>query len=81
MSEPYHYCRACGGEGRVWMSRHGGNDPDVWDAGPCENCGGSGNAWCEECGNDYATLTWHENGREYLLCGHCHARWTEDATA
>ena len=28
-------CEACGGEGRIFKSRYGGNDPDVWDAGLC----------------------------------------------
>lgn len=35
-------CEACGGEGRLLKSRYGGNDPDVWDAGPCPVCEGDG---------------------------------------
>jgi hypothetical protein len=35
-------CQACGGEGREYKSRYGGNDPDVWDAGPCNACDGTG---------------------------------------
>lgn len=31
-------CAVCGGEGRIFKSRYGGNDPDVWDAGPCPAC-------------------------------------------
>lgn len=76
-----HWCRECNGEGRVWASRYGGNDPDVWDAGPCERCQGSGNETCEECGEEYATETWREGGREYLLCRQCHDQWAEDAAA
>ncbi len=34
-------CGACGGEGRKFRSRYGGNDPDVWDDGPCPACGGA----------------------------------------
>jgi hypothetical protein len=34
-------CEACGGEGRRFISRYGGNDPDVWDAGPCPMCEGT----------------------------------------
>ena len=34
-------CEACGGEGRIYKSRYGGNDPDVWDAGPCPECHGT----------------------------------------
>jgi hypothetical protein len=35
-------CEPCGGEGRLWRSKHGGNDPYVWDAGGCPDCGGKG---------------------------------------
>lgn len=34
-------CETCCGEGRIWKSRYGGNDPDVWDAGPCPECDGA----------------------------------------
>lgn len=34
-------CESCGGEGRILKSRYGGNDPDVWDAGPCPVCDGT----------------------------------------
>lgn len=30
-------CPDCHGETRIWKSKYGGNDPDVWDAGPCPN--------------------------------------------
>lgn len=30
-------CETCEGEGKVWTSRWGGNDPDVW-AIPCPDC-------------------------------------------
>lgn len=33
-------CEECGGEGRHIKSKYGGNDPDTWDAGPCERCEG-----------------------------------------
>lgn len=33
-------CIKCQGEGRIFKSKYGGNDPDVWDAGKCEACGG-----------------------------------------
>lgn len=81
MIKPILSCDDCGGEGRIYQSRHGGNDPDVWDAGPCERCAGSGNAWCEECGDEYATEIWRERGREYVLCGCCFAQYTENAAA
>lgn len=34
-------CEVCGTEGRIFTSRYGGNDPDVWDAGPCPVCHGA----------------------------------------
>lgn len=34
-------CEVCEGTGKVWTSRWGGNDPDVWPI-PCPECG-------EEC--------------------------------
>lgn len=44
-------CPECGGEGRRWRSKYGGNDPDVWDAGPCEHCDGAGYipVLCDDC--------------------------------
>ena len=35
-------CPTCGGEGRIYKSRWGGNDPDVEDVGQCEECDGDG---------------------------------------
>lgn len=35
-------CGACGGEGRLYTSRYGGNDPDVWPSGLCPSCKGCG---------------------------------------
>lgn len=45
-------CKKCGGEGRLYKSRYGGNDPDVWDAGECPLCEGTGHVRdeCEYCG-------------------------------
>jgi len=40
-------CEPCGGEGRLWKSRYGGNDPYVWDAGGCPDCDGKGEVWVE----------------------------------
>ena len=36
------YCERCGGEGKLYTSRYGGNDPDVWPTGECPVCEGSG---------------------------------------
>ena len=71
-------CTKCGGEGRHWKSRYGGNDPDVWDAGPCERCDGSGNHVCEECGKHPAVSSWTVHGKTYLVCRACHEEWLED---
>jgi hypothetical protein len=32
------WCDGCGGEGRLYDSHYGGNDPDVWETGPCPHC-------------------------------------------
>lgn len=71
-------CQACGGEGRIWKSRYGGNDPDVWDAGECPNCEGSGNEPCDNCGEEAATEKLTEAGQTFNLCKPCAVEWRED---
>lgn len=39
-------CDRCGGEGQLYTSRYGGNDPDVWPIGKCPKCEGSGYMSC-----------------------------------
>lgn len=58
------HCLKCSGEGRIFESKYGGNDPDVWDAGKCEACDGSGNAACENrgCENNAAGFDQDGNG-------------------
>jgi len=77
-------CRSCGGEGRVYKSRYGGNDPDVWDAGPCEACSGTGNQTCECCGREPATVELtHLIGRRStteFLCSLCDDEGKEGLT-
>lgn len=34
-------CERCGGEGKLYTSRYGGNDPDVWPVGDCPECEGT----------------------------------------
>lgn len=34
-------CSRCDGEGKIWVSRHGGNDPDVCGK-KCPGCDGAG---------------------------------------
>lgn len=74
-------CAACGGEGRVFKSRYGGNDPDVWDAGQCSICDGSGKQTCEDCGNHPAVASWMNQGKPYLICRACHDEWLEEENA
>jgi hypothetical protein len=35
-------CEHCGSEGKLYTSRYGGNDPDVWPIGDCPVCEGTG---------------------------------------
>jgi hypothetical protein len=75
-------CRHCGGEGRRWTSRYGGNDPDVWDAGPCEYCDGSGNQVCQYCNTgDPAIAKWRDNRSDHYVCQACHKEWVAEETA
>jgi hypothetical protein len=46
-------CPACD-DGWRWTSRYGGNDPDVWRAGPCLTCEGDQEITlcCDTCDDD-----------------------------
>ena len=72
-------CTKCGGEGTLYTSRHGGNDPDVWPIGTCDACGGSGNAVCEARGCSEHGVGFNDDGE--LLCEDCLLEWAtaEDA--
>lgn len=72
-------CAACGGEGRKYTSRFGGNDPDTIDAGGCEFCEGSGNQKCEERGCSQDAIVFDEDGR--ALCEDCHIEWVTETFA
>ena len=56
------HCLQCSGEGRIFKSKYGGNDPDVWDAGKCEACDGSGNAVCENRGCESNAAGFDQDG-------------------
>jgi hypothetical protein len=56
------HCIQCSGEGRIFKSKYGGNDPDVWDAGKCEACDGSGNAACENRGCENNAVGFDQDG-------------------
>lgn len=49
-----NYCTRCGGEGKLYTSRYGGNDPDVWATGECPACEGTGTEpeECSDCGQE-----------------------------
>jgi hypothetical protein len=72
-------CIECNGSGRHMKSTYGGNDPDVWDAGPCEACDGTGDQCCEECCKEPAVTVWRSHRQTWLVCEACHADWLEDA--
>lgn len=52
-------CPDCHGEGSLYTSRYGGNDPDVWRTGPCDRCDRTGYATvqCVYCGEADAVST------------------------
>ena len=68
-------CVKCSGEGSLFKSRYGGNDPDVWHTGQCDACEGSGNQVCEERGCDEPAVCFDDDGR--ALCGDCHFEWSQ----
>jgi len=63
------HCLKCSGEGRLYDSKYGGNDPDVWDIGKCEACDGSGNATCDNRGCEDPAVGFDEDGN--ALCEDC----------
>lgn len=76
---PLITCIACQGEGRIFKSYYGGNDPDVWDAGKCEACDGSGNETCHARGCNEQAVSFNDDGE--ALCEDCMIEWvTEHAT-
>lgn len=67
------FCATCQGEGRMFKSKYGGNDPDVWDAGKCEACDGSGNAICENHGCPELAIGFNDDGEAF--CQDCLTSW------
>ena len=72
-------CSKCGGEGRIWKSKYGGNDPDVWDAGECNACSGSGDQECEARGCSDKAVSFNDDGE--ALCAGCIVEWATAAEA
>jgi hypothetical protein len=73
---PIISCRKCSGEGRLYKSKYGGNDPDVWDAGKCEWCDGSGSAPCERCSCKNGAVGFNDDGD--ALCEDCLMEWASE---
>lgn len=67
-------CTICQGEGSIYASRYGGNDPDVYRVGPCDDCDGSGNMMCEARGCDEQAVAFNDDGE--ALCEDCLMEWT-----
>jgi DnaJ-class molecular chaperone len=67
-------CSKCSGEGSLYTSRHGGNDPDVWRTGECDACKGSGNQACEARGCSEPAVAFNDDGE--ALCEDCLSDWT-----
>jgi hypothetical protein len=70
-------CPDCAGEGSLYTSKFGGNDPDVWRTGPCHRCDQTGYAvlQCNHCGQADA-IEWFEADP---LCAACSTIAREDA--
>lgn len=69
-------CSKCGGEGKLYASRYGGNDPDVWATGTCPVCEGSGTQVCEARGCKEAAVGFSDDGE--ALCGDCLFEWATE---
>jgi len=48
-------CEDCRGAGKLYKSRYGGNDPDVWCIGTCQACDGAGEVELTAYNTDSAT--------------------------
>lgn len=66
-------CNKCGGEGQLYTSRYGGNDPDVWPTGPCPRCDGTGQQVCETRGCTSPAVAFNDDSE--ALCTDCLADW------
>ncbi|MBB4347991.1 hypothetical protein [Aliirhizobium cellulosilyticum] len=67
-------CSTCNGEGAIFKSRYGGNDPDVWRDRECEACNGSGNQVCEARSCSETAVAFNDDGE--ALCEDCLLEWT-----
>lgn len=70
-------CHRCAGEGAIFKSRYGGNDPDVWRVGDCEACEGDGQQRCDARGCSEKAVVFNDDGE--ALCEDCLAEWVLEA--
>jgi hypothetical protein len=70
------FCCKCQGEGKLYTSRYGGNDPDVYPTGECPACEGSGNQRCDNRGCDEDAVGFNDDGE--ALCEDCLMEWNVD---
>lgn len=68
------WCVRCGGEGSIYGSRYGGNDPDVYRTGKCDACDGSGSETCHARGCTEPAVAFNDDGE--ALCEDCLIEWT-----
>lgn len=69
-------CQKCSGEGTIYTSRYGGNDPDVYPVGKCEACDGSGSQPCERRGCKENAVGFNDDGE--AMCADCLLEWAEE---
>lgn len=69
-------CARCHGEGSLYASRYGGNDPDVWRTGKCDVCNGSGDQQCERRGCEEPAIGFNDGGE--AMCADCLVEWAEE---
>lgn len=67
------HCMKCGGEGKLYSSRYGGNDPDVYATGTCPVCEGSGVLTCENRSCKEEAVGFNDDGE--ALCEDCLMSW------
>jgi len=70
---PILFCQKCGGEGTLYDSRYGGNDPDVYPAGKCDACNGGGSQKCEHRGCNEDAVGFNDDGE--AMCQDCLIEW------
>jgi hypothetical protein len=76
MPRPSLTCIKCSGEGSIYTSKYGGNDPDVWRTGECDACAGSCNEPCAMRGCAENAVAFNDDGE--TLCEDCLVEWASN---